>query len=210
VSGFEVRSSERRLTPPHQRCDGKLPCTTCVDGERSAGCTYEPRQRSRRANSKALSVSRDSVPRPLSIRTLPSKPPAVGFLFPRRPTHPSLDIPLTLSDPSESRPSPAPCERPLTLPPHLHDEVVPDPPSGVLTVRNVHDTSECIPHPTVPPFTVLPSVYFRVIPWPLQVPLSLIPPERVQVSPIAGSDLDMTLYVLVRFLRFRHVMGAEP
>jgi len=208
VSGFEVRSSERRLTSPHQRCDGKLPCTTCVDGERSAGCTYEPRQRSRRADSKALSVSRDSVPCPLSIRMLPSKPPGVGFLFSRRPTHPSLDIPLTLSNPSESCSPPAPCERPLTLPPNLHDEVVPDPPSGVLVVRNVHDTSECIPHPTVPSFTVLPSIHLRTISRCLQVPLLPIPPERIQISPITRSD--MTLYVPVQFPNFRHVMGIEP
>jgi len=94
-------------------------------------------------------------------------------------------MPLTWFNSSESNPP---------LAPHVHDEVVSDPPPDALVLRNVHDTAECIPRPTN---TVLPSVHFRrIIPWPLQVPLSLVPPERVQVSPIAGGDLDMTLYVL--------------
>jgi len=62
--------------------------------------------------------------------------------------------------------------------------------------RGMHD------YPTPPSsdlsgctFVVLPSIHFRTIPWPPQIRLLLIPPERVQISPIAGSDLDMVLYV---------------
>ena len=61
---------------------------------------------------------------------------------------------------------------------------------------NVHGTTECIPRSTVSSFTVLPSIHPRIVPWPLQVPLSLIPPERAQVFPIVGGYLDMTLYAL--------------
>lgn len=198
----------------HQRCDGKQPCTTCVNGERGVRCAYEPRQQSRRAKPKALLVSRDSAPRPLGIRTLPSEPSTVGFLSSERPIRPSLDIPLlTWSNSGESDPPLlpplAPFERPLTSPSHARDQVVPDrsPPPGALVVRNIHDTTGCISRPTVSSFTILPSIHFQTIPWPLQVPLSIIPPERVQVSPIAGGDLDMTLYVLIRFSSF-HVSWA--
>ena len=52
------------------------------------------------------------------------------------------------------------------------------------------------PSPTVSPFT---SIHFRTMPWPLQIPLSLIPPEYVEISPVARNDLDMTLYVLFGF-----------
>ena len=49
---------------------------------------------------------------------------------------------------------------------------------------------------------ILPSTHFQTIPRPLRVPLSLIPPEHMQVSSIAENDLDMTLCVFFRLWDF--------
>ena len=87
------------------------------------------------------------------------------------------------------------------------------PSSDALVARKVYDTTECDPPHTVSSFTVLPSVLFRTIPRPLPVPLSLVPPEHIQISPVAGGDLDMTLYVVFFlsfwFLDFRRVVGLN-
>ena len=194
------------LTSSDQRCDGKRPCTTCVSGESGDGCTYEPWRRSYRVGAGVLPASHDTPSRPLSVQTLPSKPPAAGLSFSEPVTRP-LDLPLlTWPNPSKSTcfllppPSPTPYERALVPSSHLRGEIELDPSSDVSVVQDTHDTTECVPCPLVSYFTVLPSIHFRAIPRLLQVPLSLIPPERVQVSSIAGNDLDMTLYVLFRLL----------
>ena len=164
-------------------------------------CTYELRKRTPRISTNARSVSHDNASTPQAVRALPPKPPVIGFSFSEPPTHPSSDVPLlTWSDPSESTsslpPSPhlTPYERSLTPSPHVHGEIVSGPSSGVSVVRNVRATMEHVPRPTVSYITVLPSIHFQTIPRPLQlrVPLSLIPPEHVQISAIAGGDLDMT------------------
>ena len=95
-----------------------------------------------------------------------------------------------------------PRERSSTLPkqpergrsPCILDEVVPIPPSGALVVKKVPGAAEYPLPSTVPFFTILPSIHFQ-IPCPLPLPFSVIPPERVQVSWVAGNDLDMSLYV---------------
>ena len=212
---FNIEAKERRLTSPHQKCDGKRPCTTCVIGDDGTRCTYEQSQRSPRISTDRLSVAHNSEPSSQSVYTLPFKTAVNGFSFSEPQTHTSSDIPLSTT--SSLPPPLAPRERPLTpmaqLPrepsPHVHGEIMLGP-SPDAAVRNTQAIMECIPRHTVPPFTVLPSLHFRTVPRPLQVPLSLIPPERVQVSPIARGDLDMTLYVLIRFLKSHQVVGTEP
>ena len=180
---FKVGFMLRGLIPLHQRCDGKRPCATCVNGERGAECTYEPRRRSLRASASAPPAPRETASHPL-----PSKPLTTGFTSSEPLTHPLLGTPLlTLSNSSEPASS---------LPPPLALYEGPQAPSSdVSIVRHTYNTEGCAPRPTVS-FTVLPSIHFRAIHRPLHVPLSLIPPERVQISPIAGGDLDMTLCVL--------------
>ena len=177
---FKVGSMEQGLTSPHQRCDGKRPCTTCVNGERGAGCTYEPWQPSRRASTKLPSISHNSASGSPSICILPPRVSANGCSFPESPTRPPSDIPLLTRSNSSLPTALSRCGRsPTPTPQYL---------------------SELAPLPTVSSFTVLPSVHFRIIPRPLRVPLLLIPPERVQISSTARSDLDMILYVPFLFL----------
>ena len=184
------------LTSPQQRCDGKRPCTTCVVGGRGARCTYEPRQRSRRANTNPFFTSRNSAPRPLSIYTLASKSSAVEFSSSESQTRPLFNISLpTRSNSGGSTSFLPPLLTPRERPPIPTTQLPREPSSDVLVVRNMHNTMGCVPHSAVPPFTVLPSIHFRTILRPLQVPLSHIPPECMQISSIAGGDLDMTLYV---------------
>jgi len=209
VSGLtsKVGWRPRGLTSPHQRCDGKRPCTTCVNGERGTECTYKIWQRSRRAGASAFPVRREIASHPPTAHTLPSQPPATEFSFSELLTHSSLNIPLlTLSDSSESAssllpppPPRAPYERPLAASSHVHGEMVLGPPSDFSVARHTHDTTECLLRPTVSSFTVLPSIHFQTIPPPFPVPLSLVPPERIQISSNAGGDLDMTLYVIFGF-----------
>jgi hypothetical protein len=69
--------------------------------------------------------------------------------------------------------------------------------------------TEWSPRSTGSSFTILPSINFLTIPRPLHTSLSLIPPERVQVSWVAGNDLDMALYVFViRSLKFSSGLKA--
>ena len=215
VSGlaFKVGTRSGELTSPHQRCDGKRPCMTCVNGERGDGCMYDPRQRSHRTNSSMLPISRETAAHPLSLRTPPSKPPAIGFLFSESLTRPSLGAPHLISSNSSEfassllPPSPplTPYEQPLVPSSRVRSEIVPDPSSDLSVVGRTHDTTECV----LSSFTILPSIHLQTIPRPLPVPLSLIPPERVQVSSNSGSDLDMTLYVLFRALNSRLTVGTK-
>jgi len=209
VALHSVVSRSRELTSPHQRCDGKRPCTTCVNGERGAECTYEPRQPPHRPNARALPVSHETTSHPRSARALPPKPPATGFSFSGPLVRPSLGDPLLpLSNSSESAssllPSPSPpLLTPYEPPPAPSSRVCggmvlgPSPSSSV--VWYTHDTMECVLRPPSS-FTVLPSIHLQAIHRPLRISLSLIPPERVQVSSITGGDFDMSLYVLFRFL----------
>ena len=213
---FKVGSRSWGLTSSHQRCDGRRPCMTCVNRERGDECTYEPRQRPHGANSSTLPISNETVSHPLTVRTLPSKPPAVGFSSSDSPTRPLLGtLHLTWSNSSESAsslpppPPLAPYERSLALSSRVQGEMALDPSSDVAVVQDIQSTTECVPHPTVSSFTVLPSIHFRRIPRPLLVPLSLIPPEHAQLSSNAGGDLDMTLYVLFRFLNSYPTVGTK-
>ena len=194
------------LTLSHQKCDAKQPCTTCVNGDRGDACMYKPWQQS---DTNAPSVSRGGTSGPQSDRTLPSQMPTDGSSEPPI-SPPAPDLPLlTLSSSSKSAsslslsPSPAPCKRPSTptvqlppeLLPHIYDGILLNPSSETSVVQKTHGTAERFPRSTVSYFTILPSIHFQTIRRPLHVPLSLIPPEHTQVSCIAGSDLDMSLYV---------------
>ena len=91
---------------------------------------------------------------------------------------------LICSDSNESAPSlplsPAPCEQS---------------PIDVSVVQKARDITKCDLGPTASSFTIFPTIRFQTTPGPLRPPFSLIQPERLQVSSIAGSDLDMILYV---------------
>jgi len=174
---------------------------TCANGERGDRCTYEPRQRSHRTNASALPISCEAASHDL---ILPSKPPATVSSVSESLTRPSLGTPhLIRLHSSESLlllpPPLVPSEGLLAPSFPVHDEMLLGPSSDIRVVQDIHSTTKCFPHPTVSSFTVLPSINFQRIPWPLPVPLSLVPPERVQISS-AGSDLDMILYVVFRFL----------
>jgi len=185
----------------------------CLNWKIGDGCMYEPWQRSYRASAGALPVSRDTAPRRLSVRALPSKPPGVGFSFSEYLACPPSTPLLAWSNSSESTSFPLPplasYERPQVPSSRIHSMAVLGPSSDISVMQHTHDTADYVPRPTVSSFTVLPSIHFRTIPRPLQVPLSLIPPERVQISPIAGGDLDMTLCVLFRFPGFYRVAGTK-
>ena len=113
------------------------------------------------------------------------------------------NVPLALSDPSEPGPShPLPPdlrERSSTPPERLEsdvlDKVMPVPSPDASVVERARDATVNALPPTVSSFTILPSIHLQAIHRPLQMPLSVIPPERVQVSSIAPNDLDMILYV---------------
>lgn len=190
----------------HQKCDAKRPCTTCASGERAVECKYQPRQQFPPPKTNAHSISRGGTPGPLTVHTLPSQTFAHGFSF-SAPLIGPPDLPLSTwfnfsEFDSTLPPSAAPCERPSSPtakipwePPSRIDGAgeVPSSPSDVSVVWGIRGTSELVTRPTVlPSFTVLPSIHFQTIPRPLPVPLSLVPPERVQVSCAVGSELGMT------------------
>jgi len=193
------------FTSPRQKCDAKLPCARCVSGGTAAECTYELKHQSRPAVVNTPSVSRDKTSSPLRVRDSPSQKSSDGFSVPS--TNP-LDRPQPAwSDSGESSshsrslsPSP-PREQPSTvrlpweLSPRIHNELVPRPSSDVSVVRKPQDTVKRVPPPAVPSFAILPSILFQTIPRPLRIPLSLIPPEYMQISDVAGDDLGMTLCV---------------
>ena len=138
------------------------------------------RQRSRHIGTGVFFVMEEIAPAPRKVRKLPSQ--ASADAPSTAPMSPPRDYPLlTWHDSSE--PSPPP--------PTVHKRS----PTDVSVVQNTRDTTKCIPRPIDSSFTVLPSIHFQAIPRPLRPPFSLIPPEHVQVSGVAHSDLDMTLYV---------------
>ena len=207
---FKFRSRGLGLTAPHQRCDGKRPCAACVRGGKDAECTYELWQGHRHTRANVLPVTHDTGS-PQS--TLPSGVPTIGPSLSVFPTRPPSDVPLlTWSNSGESTSPPPPplasCElpqAPTAQPPREPSppgqaEMVHGPPSDASAALNIHDTTECVPRPAASSFTVLPSIHFPTIPRLLRAPFSLIPPERVQISPIIGGDLDMTLYAFFRLL----------
>ena len=189
-----------------------------MDRERGTECAYEPRQRSHRVNSGTLPIPCETASHrhPLNVRPIPSTPPAAGFSFSEPLTNLSLSAPhLTWSNPSESASSPSPpsplahFEWPLASSSRVHGEIAVVPSSDVSVTQDIHSTTERIPHPIASTFTILPSIQFRRIPRPLPVPPSLIPQGRVQISSNAEGDLDMTLYVLFRFLNSHPVVGTK-
>ena len=78
------------------------------------------------------------------------------------------------------------------------EEVEPVPLSDSSAAGKVLDIVGCPWHPA---FAIIPSTLFQTIPRPLQMPLSLIHPEHMQVSWVSASDLDMALYVFPLRLR---------
>ncbi|KAF9783513.1 hypothetical protein BJ322DRAFT_158918 [Thelephora terrestris] len=151
------------------RCDAKHPCTTCVNRDRGAGCVYKKTR------------SSDNVP-------------------PRPQKSPPRDAPfLASSDPSGSgssyfrhygllERSSTPAEQPAL---DVCLQMVPVPPLNPTVAEQVFGATEYPPPPTLPPLTTLPSIRFQAVPRPLSLPLSVIPPERLQVSNASGCGLDM-------------------
>jgi len=168
-----------------------------------AECVYEPRQPSRPSDANVFLVPRGNASDPLGISASPHQTPANGFLFHEPPIDPQSNTAVPARSDSNESASPLSlslvlCERQpskstVRLPRELssppHNEIVP-PPSSETSV--VYDAEECASRPVRSPFTILPSIHFSKIPRPLRMPLSLIPPERVQVSCVSWSDLDMT------------------
>ena len=52
--------------------------------------------------------------------------------------------------------------------------------------------------------------HFRTIPRRLRIMLSLVPPERLQVSYVSGSNIDITQYVFFRLLNLHQVARINP
>jgi len=202
VISLDQIQETRGLTPPHQKCDAKRPCTTCVNGDRGAECAYKPWQPSRRTSADVLSVSRERPPAPPNVRNLTSQ--ASADIPSEPPINPLRDLPRpTRSGFSEFGSSLFPfplCERPSTpvvrppweLSPRIYDQILLGSSSDASVVQWVRGTTNYVPRPTVPSFTIFPSIHFQTIHRPLRIPLSLIPPERLQVSDVSGSDLHMT------------------
>ncbi|KAF9779641.1 hypothetical protein BJ322DRAFT_368458 [Thelephora terrestris] len=108
--------------------------------------------------------------------------PSIGIVPPRPLRSRPGKAPLLA--PPNSIIHPDPCERPPP-PPRV-------PSSSVSVITKPRAATECPPSPTVPSLTTLPSICFQTIPRPLSQPLSVIPPERLQVSDASGCGLDMT------------------
>lgn len=160
----------------YKKCDAKQPCTTCGNKNRGAACKYE----SSRSNG--------------GISSAPQTSPPIDVLLPwfdfREPGPPN---PLSVGSRKRSLAPPEQLEEPLPL---VLEIAAPDPSLEGSAPQNTLGVTERPPSSTVSSFKLLPSIHFQTIPRPLHIPLSLIPPERVQVSWVTGSDLDMTLYVL--------------
>jgi hypothetical protein len=160
----------------HKKCDARQPCTTCVNKNKSTACKYEG---SRSSGNMPL---RPLMPRPkdvLGTGSGSSEPGSSGSLFVG----------------SHERPS-SPQERfERGPPPPILEKVDRVLPPGGSAAQKALDVAKWSPRSIEPSFKILPSIHFRAIPRPLRMPLSLIPPERVQVSRATGSDLDMALYV---------------
>lgn len=156
----------------HKRCDARQPCKTCAEKGRGAACKYE-----------------------VSSGNVPPKPPISGpprdVLFPwsdSSKSGPSHSLSLVLREKSSE-----PAEQSERQPSRLKlENAVLVPSSGASAADKALGVTECLTHLDAPSFAIIPSIHFRVIPRPLRIPLSLIPPEHVRVSCVAGSDMDMT------------------
>lgn len=164
------------------------------------GCTYVPRKQYRNSGTDVHpSISHCDTTK---ASDLPSQTSILGPPSAESQIHPPSHIPL-LTWPNHSEPVPSLLQKPTAAHPRQEPplnaliEIVLGQPSDVSVVQKTHNTMEHAPLSTASSFAVLPSIHFRPIPLSLRVPLSLIPPERVQISPIAGGDLEMTLCVIL-------------
>ena len=187
------------FTLPDQKCDAKRPCTTCVNWDKGTECAYE---QPRPVGTDALSVPPDNASGYLNARTSSFQTSADGLPFREPPIDPPPDHPAparpgpyeSASPPSLSsapymrRPSRPTPRLPQDPPPFLRNSTVPRPSSSPV----IHEIMERDSSPVGPPFTIPISIQFRTIPRPLRTSLSFAPPERVQVSCVSRSDLDMT------------------
>ncbi|KAF9779633.1 hypothetical protein BJ322DRAFT_370638 [Thelephora terrestris] len=145
------------------KCDAKQPCTTCVKKDRIATCTYE----GFRFTSNGLLVASPDSSESRSSRSL------------------HVDLPKRSSMPPEQ------LERGRSL--LVLDKVVPVPLSDAPAGEKPPAASVCPARSTPSPFTVLPSIHFQTIPRPFRTPLSVIPPECMQLSGVAENDLDLSI-----------------
>ena len=175
-----------------------------MNKDKGAGCTYESQGRSRPG---VLSVPAGATSSS-NVRKPPSRA-SINVPSHARTGPPSNLALITWSESSETTPSlsqssaphrrpPAPTIRFLQdFLPRTHDQILLGPSPDASVEQRAHETTKSIERPTASSFAVLPSVHFQSIPRPLRAPFSLIPPERVQVSCGAGSDLDMKLYAFL-------------
>lgn len=184
--GEKKRESRHKLDPGnvrahsvHKKCDARQPCTTCANKNRGAACKYEG------------SRSRDNPP--LKPPTPQRKDALAG------PDSSESDSSRSPSVDANEKPLVPPYQSEREIPPLIPGRANPAPSlDGSLKGLGIAEWSLCS---TESSFTTLPSIHFRAIPRPLGIPLSLIPPERVQVSRFPGSDQDMSLCVFSLRLR---------
>jgi hypothetical protein len=159
----------------HKKCDARQPCTTCVNKNTGAACEYE--------GSRSCGYTPPNPPTPQSKNALAGSGSS------------EFGSSGSSSVGSHERPSSPPNRFERGPPPPILEKVDRVLPPGGSVVQTALDVTEWSPRSTGTSFKILPSIHFRAIPRPLRMPLSLIPPERVQVSRATGSDLDMALYV---------------
>ena len=162
-----IDSKNRKAHHACQRCDAKRPCTSCVSKGRGATCAYKE---SRPKNAP-------------SERESPLSPPGVTLLTQSTPSEPAFSRP----------PSPGPSEMSSKLPVLTYDQVSRACPPDT-SIREKAPTGP-LSRPTTSSSAVPPPVHSQPISRPLQTSLSLVHPQRTQVSGTAVGDLDMTLYV---------------
>ena len=143
---------------------------TCVKKDRATTCKYEGSRPSGNASAKTPKFLSKDV---LLHRSDPGEPDLSHSL-----SHDSRERSLERTGRFERDSSPLILEKVVQLPSSV--------PEKALSV------TEDPLNPVASSFVVLPSINFQTIPRPFRIPL---PSERMQVSWVSGSDLDMTSYV---------------
>ena len=135
-----------------------------MNEERASRCTYEPRQRPRPTPAFQKLANKLSGPSNLftvldSNESIPSLPPSLAPC--ERPSPPTARLPWEHSSPIDNQIG-------LGLS------------SDVSVAHSIRGATECVSRFIGPSFPIPPSIHFQTTPRPLQVPLSLSPPERIQ------------------------------
>ena len=155
----------RGFTSLHQRCDAMRPCTACANEGKASRCTYEPRQRPRPTAAFQTLANKLSGPSGHfttfdSSESNPSLPPSLTPC--ERPSLPTVRLPWKLSSPIDNQTGSGPS-------------------SDISVAHSIRGATECVSHLIGPSFQIPSPIRCQTTPQPLQVPLSLTPPERMQV-----------------------------